>query len=60
MGDDSNQLLLKRTDGRVLSIPREEVIRTSKALSMMPKGTLNVLSLNEIGDLFAYLESGGE
>jgi hypothetical protein len=58
MGDDEKQLSLKRTDGTKLTLMRENIIRTSKAMSMMPEGLLKVLSLEEIAHLFAYLDSG--
>ena len=60
LGDDKTQLALKRTDGTEVTFPKEEVIRTSQALSMMPEGSLTVLSQQEIANLFAYLESGLE
>jgi len=60
IGDDKKQLVLKRTDGTMLTLSQDEIIRTSKAMSMMPEGALNVLTLGEIADLFAYLEFGGE
>jgi putative membrane-bound dehydrogenase-like protein len=58
IGDDEKQLSLKRTNGTKLTLMRENIIRTSKAMSMMPEGALQVLSLEEIAHLFAYLESG--
>ncbi len=57
LGDDKEQLVLKRTDGTLLTIPQDAVVHTSKAMSMMPERALNVLTLDEIAHLFAYLES---
>ncbi len=54
--NDEKRIVLKRTNGTELTLPRSDVVRTSKATSMMPEGTLNVLDLEQIADLFAYLE----
>jgi putative membrane-bound dehydrogenase-like protein len=55
--NDSDAIVLQRTNGTEMTIPRAEVARSSQSLSLMPEGTLNVLTLEQIADLFAYLES---
>jgi putative membrane-bound dehydrogenase-like protein len=53
-----NELLVLQTNGTKVRLPKSEVEEIEPArTSAMPEGLLNDLTLNEITDLFAYLQS---
>ena len=54
VGDGS--LIVLQSDGKKMKLTKDEIdeiVRSKK--SSMPEGLLNVLTLEEVGDLFAYL-----
>ncbi len=57
--DEGDNLVLLLSDASTLKLPKADVeeMRESKQ-SIMPEGALNQSSLQEIADLFAFLESG--
>ncbi len=57
--DDGDNLVLLLSDASTLKLPKNEVDEIVEGKqSVMPDGLLNPLSLKEIADLFAFLESG--
>jgi putative heme-binding domain-containing protein len=57
--DDGDNLVLLLSDASSLKLPKAEVEEiVDGKQSVMPDGLLNQLSLEEIADLFAFLESG--
>ena len=64
-GDYRSPILKIATDpmfpGKLIEIPKSEIEEYSwSATSYMPSGLLDTLSREEILDLLAYIESGGE
>lgn len=59
--DDADGLLLQQLDERTIALSQSDIdqILPEKA-SIMPEGTLDQLSLQEIADLFAFLNSQRE
>ena len=54
----SEDLLILQADGRKIRVPREEVEQTVPSqVSSMPEGLLNDLTLEEVSDLFAFLQT---
>ena len=57
--DDGENLVLLLSDASTLKLPKDQVDDlVDGKQSVMPDGLLNQLSLQEIADLFAFLETG--
>ena len=56
----ANATVLQQSDGSEIVVPNSEFAeRAASAVSAMPAGLLDGLTLREIADLFAFLESDG-
>ncbi len=54
--DDADSLMLKQLDNRAISLSHSDIVQIlPERVSIMPEGTLDQLTLQEIADLFAFL-----
>ena len=57
--EDAQDLVLQQMGGPRVRIPKRDIVkRQVSEKSSMPEGLLDILTKNEIWDLFAYLENG--
>jgi putative heme-binding domain-containing protein len=58
--ESESGVTLIRATGEKIEIPADRIAeRTPSSLSIMPEGLIDWMSLRELTDLFAFLESGG-
>lgn len=58
--DDDNEIVLRTAEGKMVTIPAEDIEGKKDGQSLMPEGLVDSLTENELVDLVAFLSSLGK